>query len=218
MIANLRTLTLADWFSLLSIGALLSGAVLFFYRKVARPIWRYLAKKKKWFTDAINSIAEIRKEMFPNGGTSMRDRVEQTAQRVNQTAQIVTEMRSDTAMSVAQNRLLAEQVDVGIFEGDVEGSVVWANRALRQMTGLKLEQIVGSGWFNAVHNDDKRRIETDWMLATGHRTLYIGMFRFVHVGTTAETAVQCEASPVIADGGIVSGWLAQFRTQRGIRT
>ncbi len=78
---------------------------------------------------------------------------------------------------------------------------------------MRLEQLIGSGWINAVHDDDRRRVENDWMLATSNRRPFLAMFRITHIGTGVVTPVHCEANPVFADGGDCSGWLGLIRTR-----
>jgi PAS domain S-box-containing protein len=206
MITKLLSLSLTDWYYVLGIAALLSGAALFLYRKAWGPAYRYVRDKMRRVTTALDSVERISDQMFPNGGSSMRDAVDRMSK-------MMLDMSKDVSMSVAQNRSLFEQSDLGMFEGNEEGAVVWANRALRKLSGMRLEQLVGSGWINAVHDDDRRRVENDWMLCTGNRRPFLSMFRITHIGTGASTSVHCEAYPVFADGGIGSGWLGLIRTR-----
>lgn len=202
--ASLRALSLTDWYYVLGIAALLCTAVLFLYRKAMSPMFDYVKKKIRRVTMALDSVEAIHKEVFANGGGSLRDSVDRTAVMVERVAKHVS-------MSIAQNRSLFEQTDVGMFEGDEEGEVVWANRALRQMSGMRAEQITGSGWINAVHDDDRRRVENDWRLASAQQRAFISMFRLTHVGTGLTISVQCEAYPVFADEGDGAGWLGLIR-------
>jgi PAS domain S-box-containing protein len=208
VIRTLASLDLTQWYYLLGIAALLAGGGLFMYRKAAVPSYRYIREKVRRAWKTIDSVEVIRKEMFPNGGTSLRD-------TVNKTSRLVVDVAKDVSMSIAQNRALAEEMEVGMFECDAEGSVIWANRALRKMTGLRMEQIRGGGWFNAVHDDDRRRVQNDWMLATANRTQLLALFRLTHIGTGTSLAVQFEARPVFADGGLSAGWLGEIRLRQG---
>lgn len=208
MIKTLEALALVDWYYVLGIGAVLSAATLFAYRKALRPLFLYLRGGWRRLKEALTSIEAIRREMFTNGGTSMRD-------AMNRVTDIVKELAKDTAMSVAQNRALSEQSAIGMFQGDIEGAVIWSNEALRQLTGLRPEQIAGRGWIGGVDAADRRLVESDWMLSTANRSPYTALFRLTHVGTGLSTPVKCEATPVFADGGIGSGWLAIFRVRKG---
>jgi PAS domain S-box-containing protein len=207
VITILEHLGLGEWYYLLGSIALIAGAVLFLSRKVVLPMFRALHRTAKRVVVALDSVETIRKEMFPNGGGSMRD-------TVNATARAVANVAKDVSMSVAQNRSLAEQSGIGMAEGDADGEIVWTNRALRQMSGLRAEQIVGSGWINAVHDDDRRRVENDWRLASQQLRPFISSFRFAHIGTGATTPVYCEASPVFHERDrVVTGWTATFRAR-----
>jgi len=202
----IRALSLNDWYYVLAITAFACTAALFVYRKAALPAFRYGRARLKRVSTAFNSVEAIEKQMFPNGGSSMRDVVDRTST-------LMKEMAKDVSMSVAQNRSLFEQSEVGMFEGDDDGEIVWANRALRQLTGMRLEQLVGSGWINAVHDEDRRRVENDWRLATAQRRPFIAMFRLTHIRTGAIVEVYCESYPVVADGGMGAGWLGLIRTR-----
>lgn len=206
MIAILQQASLVQWYYLLGIAAIIGGGMLFVWRKVVRPSYRYIRERMRRVTEAFDSVAAIRKEVFPNGGSSLRD-------AVNSTSHTVREMSRAVAMSIAQNRSLAEQMETGMFEGDANGLIVWANRSLRQVTGLRMEQIVGSGWVNAVHDDDRRRIENDWAMAMHNQRPFIAMFRFTHVGTGTSVPVHCEAYPIFASEDTTSGWLGLLRTR-----
>ena len=135
-----------------------------------RPLFHYARVRIQRVTKALDSVEIIRKEMFPNGGSSLRDMLNGMAHTVSETSRAV-------AMSIAQNRSLAEQMEVGMFEGDASGLIVWANRALRQVTGLRMEQMMGMGWVNAIHDDDRRRVENDWAMAMHQQRPFISLFR-----------------------------------------
>jgi PAS domain S-box-containing protein len=206
MIAAIGKLTLNEWYYILGIGGLISGGALFFYRKALVPLYGYARAKVKRISDALDAIDAIKKEVFPNGSGSMRDSVDRSEK-------MVRKMAKNIFMSLAQNRSLFEQSETGMFEGDEEGELLWANRAFRQMTGMRLEQLDGSGWINAIHDDDRRRVENDWRLCTGQRRPMLSMFRVTHIGTGVTISVHCEAYPVFSDGGDCSGWLASIRTR-----
>lgn len=206
MIAALEKLGLTDWYYVLGIGALVSGAALFLYRKVVVPIYLWARQRIRRVSEVFDAIDAIKKEVFPNGSGSMRDSVDRSEK-------MVKKMAKNIFMSLAQNRSLFEQSETGMFEGDDEGELLWANRAFRKMTGMRLEQLDGSGWINAVHDDDRRRVENDWRLCTSQRRAFLAMFRITHIGTGATTAVHCEAYPVFSDGGDCSGWLSSIRVR-----
>lgn len=209
MIAAVAQWSLTQWYYALGILAIVAGGTLFVWRKLVTPLYRYTRERMRRVTEAFDSVQAIRKEVFPNGGGSLRDSVDTTGKLMRQITKHV-------AMSIAQNRTLCEQSEIAMFEGDDEGALVWANRALRQLTGLRMEQIEGRGWINAVHDDDRRRVENDWMLATANRSPFLSVFRLTHIATGRSAAVQCEAYPVFADGGVGSGWLGQVRIRETI--
>ncbi|MCM8732957.1 PAS domain S-box protein [Azospirillum sp. A1-3] len=70
--------------------------------------------------------------------------------------------------SEARYRTLAEAVPVGILQADADGQVLFANARLAGITGLEPDRLLGGGWLDAVHPDDRARVAADWRLdATG---------------------------------------------------
>jgi PAS domain S-box-containing protein len=141
--------------------------------------------------------------MHPNGGHSLRD-------AVNGLVRDMVVQNSANAMLLAQNRALAEELPIGMFECEPEGSVIWVNRYLRRLCGLRMEQMKGSGWLNGLHNEDRRRVENDWMLATMNQRPFLTTFRISHFGNGAILNVQCEAAPIF-QGTKCMGWIGMIR-------
>ena len=59
-------------------------------------------------------------------------------------------------------RSLAGGAPVGVFECDTEGRMNYANRHWEEMTGYRIEDILGEGWIRIVHPDDIEYVRTSW--------------------------------------------------------
>ena len=56
-------------------------------------------------------------------------------------------------------RTLTRNAPVGIFETDAKGLTTYVNETWMQFTGMQFEEALGEGWLNAVHPDDKKKID-----------------------------------------------------------
>ncbi len=54
--------------------------------------------------------------------------------------------------------MLSEASPVGIFRTDVHGQCQYTNPRWQEITGLTLEQSLGTGWTNAIHHDDREDV------------------------------------------------------------
>lgn len=59
-------------------------------------------------------------------------------------------------------RLLTALSPVGIWRTDVRGNCIYANETLSKLTGLSKTEILGTGWANHVHPEDRGRITAIW--------------------------------------------------------
>jgi two-component system, sensor histidine kinase and response regulator len=85
--------------------------------------------------------------------------------------QVVVDQRDITEMKLAQEaieaseqrfRKLYMQAPVGIFHTDAQGRCVFVNSRLCELTGMSDEEPLGFGWLNAIHPDDRARVNEEW--------------------------------------------------------
>jgi diguanylate cyclase (GGDEF)-like protein/PAS domain S-box-containing protein len=51
---------------------------------------------------------------------------------------------------------------VGIFRTDIEGNCLYANPKWCEISGLKLEKIIGKTWYETIHPQERERITKEW--------------------------------------------------------
>lgn len=105
--------------------------------------------------------------------------------------------------SEARYRTLAEAVPVGILQADAGGQVLFANARLAGITGLESDRLLGGGWLDAVHPEDRARVAAEWRLdPTGESAATD--FRFHDPdGTGADRRVLCQRIR-LEDGGAIA--------------
>jgi len=74
---------------------------------------------------------------------------------------------------------LTESSPVGLFFADLNGNRIFANRKLQQLAGQRTDNTGPDGWLEALHPDDRYRVQEAW-----HRTLaedapYLLEYRYV---------------------------------------
>jgi len=106
---------------------------------------------------------------------------------------------ADTAM---QLNALVRLAPVGIVELDATGSLLTANDQWLALSGLRLDQALGSGWTAAVHPDDAERLAAEWAVHSAAGTTYQTSVRF-RTPRGRINWVQVHSEPTYSDGVLV---------------
>jgi two-component system, sensor histidine kinase and response regulator len=129
---------------------------------------------------------------------------------------------SELGRSEERFRKLSEASPVGIFQTDATGQCLYTNARWQALTGLTLEESLGTGWGRALHPDDRARVLEKWCdsVAAGlgyeseHRyvtskgeTLWVHSFSAIlrgpdgqiteHVGTVEDITQRRQAEEVL---------------------
>lgn len=122
---------------------------------ILKPVRRWIAKgwNKVIGRDLLNKILS---ELKPNGGTSLRDAVDNIARRQNDVEAFLT----------AQLNI----IDVPVFRADSDGNWIYANRAFKRLINAGGSEVVGDGWINFINPENRDEIMRKWKEAVnGHR-------------------------------------------------
>ncbi|HEY9807249.1 MAG TPA: PAS domain S-box protein, partial [Candidatus Obscuribacterales bacterium] len=89
--------------------------------------------------------------------------------------------RTEEALRRSQKRYatLAATVPVGIFRTDLEGNCVYVNQRWCQMAGLTLSTAKGRGWVEAIHPEDRDRVDFTWRQAIQAKQAFRLEYRFL---------------------------------------
>lgn len=68
---------------------------------------------------------------------------------------------------------------VGIFRTDQDGYTTYVNPRYLNLTGLSLEEVMGGGWLNAVHPDDKEKLKENWLSDFKSHEIFNAEYRFI---------------------------------------
>ena len=73
--------------------------------------------------------------------------------------------RQALTLSEARFRAMSDASPLGIFVSDIHGECVYTNEAYHKISGLNLEQTLGTNWSMAIHPDDRQRVLVEWRAA-----------------------------------------------------
>ncbi len=76
-------------------------------------------------------------------------------------------------------RAMSDASPLGIFVSDAEGSCIYTNAAYHTISGLTLEQTLGTNWSMAIHPEDRERVLADWHNAARGQAPFQTEFRFL---------------------------------------
>jgi PAS domain S-box-containing protein len=74
---------------------------------------------------------------------------------------------------------LAQVSPVGIFRTNSDGYTTYVNPKYSELTGLSFEDVIGNGWLNAVHPDDKEKLKESWLSDYKSRKISSAEYRFI---------------------------------------
>jgi nitrogen fixation negative regulator NifL len=93
-----------------------------------------------------------------------------------------------------------------VWQTNATGAVVEDLPSWRAVTGQSVEEIMGQGWLNAVHPDDRHRTAEIWAHAVDTKTLYDTEYRIKNTaGEYRHFSVR--GVPIIDKGGVILGWI-----------
>lgn len=87
--------------------------------------------------------------------------------------------RQALTLSEARFRAMSDASPLGIFVSDIHGECVYTNAAYHKISGLNLEQTLGTNWSMAIHPDDRRRVLLEWRAAALGEAEFTSEARFL---------------------------------------
>jgi diguanylate cyclase (GGDEF)-like protein/PAS domain S-box-containing protein len=76
-------------------------------------------------------------------------------------------------------RAMSDASPLGIFVADGEGACIYTNAAYHKISGLTLEQTLGTNWSTAIHPEDRSRVLDEWRAAAMGQEPFQTEYRFL---------------------------------------
>ena len=82
--------------------------------------------------------------------------------------EIASRVQVESALRASEYRYqtLANLSPVGIFHTDAQSRCLYVNNRWCEITGISLSQAIGDGWMQAIHPEDRSRVQTNWYRCT----------------------------------------------------
>ncbi len=100
---------------------------------------------------------------------------------------------------------VARLAPVGIFQTNSKGECIYANDRCCQICGLTPSEVLGYGWSQHLHPEDRARVLQEWRVVVGNNAVFKSEYRFAFNGRTVW--VIGEAAPERTSSGKVVGYV-----------
>jgi len=120
-------------------------------------------------------------------------------------------------------RAMSDASPLGIFVSDATGGCVYTNAAYQKISGLSMEQTLGTRWSLAIHPQDRQRVLADWRAKMQSAAPFQTEFRFQRkdgsvVWTRVNSAAMRDGTRPHGHVQTVEDITARKATEFGLRT
>ncbi len=143
----------------------------------------------------LRSIVAVEGQLKPNGGDSLRDRIEK----------ILAKQKAFHATFEGTKRAAFDLVPAPVFEAKPDGSCEFVNLEYCDRLGITRDQALGKGWLALVTTDDRDRVRQAWAEAVRDSGHFSESFRLMNRQNRTVLRVDCRAVPITgSDGSVLS--------------
>lgn len=170
----------AGWFfpALTVVGGIAIG--------VGRWTWAHLKAAYRACAGLVEAVHAIKKEVLPNGGSSISD-------RVSKTDATLSAMSKRGARVAATVETLADSSKWPMFRTDERGGCTWINEAFFALTGRTMDQMRGMNGLLVVVEEDRGRVTEEWESAVELERDFELDYRIYGNGNRSHITVRCHA-------------------------
>lgn len=172
------------------------SALILLYIARVKAVASVLKQASDWVVTAFNGLAEMKKmtaaqnvqlasiiaELRPNGGGSLRDKVEATHRLV--------------LIAAARSRFLIAESDHATYECDLSGRCIYASPTLCTMFGMNEQDMLGNGWQQAIREDELEDVRAAWQRAIDQDYPYEQNYTVIHRRHGKEYKLHTSMKPV----------------------
>lgn len=118
-----------------------------------------------------DEIQELRKNFYPNGGSSLMDKVNLNTERI-------VKIEGTLDVLIDGQRSTREMLGVMHWESDRNGKVVYVSYSLCELLGCTQEQVLGNSWIGLILQEDRRRVIENWKQSVENASFFKEQFTF----------------------------------------
>lgn len=109
-------------------------------------------------------------------------------------------------LATAMSRVTWRAIDRPVWQSDSNGMCVHANPAMLQLLCVQDDEILGNGWLNIVHMDDRDMVDREWSNSIRNKRDFYLKYRWVN-SSGESIPIIAHASRLIDNSGHVLGWV-----------
>jgi PAS domain S-box-containing protein len=113
---------------------------------------------------------------------------------------------AELKLSEQHFRLIADLSPVHLFRTGPDGDTTFMSPNFLSVTGARREQVMGFGWLDLVHPDDRDHLMQSWQEALRAQVIFQGEFR-LRVATGEYRWYRTRVVPDRDDSGAITGWV-----------
>lgn len=151
--------------------------------KFGRMFYGFLKNQINAIRKVHDQIDIIFKEITPNGGGSIKDKINQMSDQMN-TNTVMTEK------IFLRQRWILDNRDEPIFESSDDGTCIWVNKPYLKLIKQDYGYVLGNGWKNCIHEEDRERVINLWNDCIKDGRMYEDEYRIID-STGKSIRVEC---------------------------
>lgn len=153
--------------------------------KLGKIVFVFLNKQYHRIISVNNKIDIIFKEVIPNGGGSIKDKINTLTDQMT----INTQM---TEKIFYRQRWILDNREEPIFESSEDGKCIWVNSYYTKLLKRDAGYFMEHGWKNSIHESDRERVIQNWNDCIKDGRMYEDTYKLVD-GDGKIITVECIA-------------------------
>jgi PAS domain S-box-containing protein len=163
-------------------------------------VFKFARKQYLNLTRVHDQVDKIFKEIIPNGGGSIKDKVNFMSK------EIITNTKMTEQIFHRQRWMMDHRAEA-IFEAQLSGEYFWVNKPYCKLVGRDSSHLLGHNWKNTILEEDRERVVSNWEASVKDERNFEDEYRII-MPDGKIIKVVCSANPVCGHGYIGSLQLA----------
>lgn len=139
---------------------------------ICLKLFFWIRVKFKRMEDIHEMIQKIFKELTPNSGSSIKDKILKIESELDEQSKCIEKITRRQLWILDNESKL-------IFETDDKGKFLWVNKTFKDVASRELSFFVGHGWKNVIHDEDRERVIEKFVSCIKDGILYEDEFRIM---------------------------------------
>lgn len=112
-----------------------------------------------------NDINIILKELTPNHGTSLKDKIDKIEIGLHENTKITETNTEILRIITDRQKWLLDKQNIPIFEADSYGNWTWVNDAFTDLVNAGRDDLLEQKWCSFIDENDRERVINEWQNA-----------------------------------------------------